>query len=57
MSRVVFLIDGFNLYHALDYNPAPFSNPFRYRKHKWLDLRGLAELYTANEPGDTLEAV
>lgn len=32
----MFFVDGFNLYHALDKNPA-------YRKYKWLNLKGLAE--------------
>lgn len=36
MSRVAFLIDGFNLYHSM------MSDP-RLRKCKWLNLRRLAE--------------
>jgi len=32
----MFFVDGFNLYHAMDRNPA-------YRKYKWLNLSALAE--------------
>lgn len=35
MNRIIFLIDGFNLYHALSYKSD-------YHKYKWLDLRKLA---------------
>ncbi len=38
MNRVVFLIDGFNIYHALNDNP-------KYHKYKWLDFSKLAKLY------------
>ena len=38
MSRIVFFIDGFNLYHAL------ISNP-KYRKYKWLNYSKLAECF------------
>lgn len=58
MSRVTFLIDGFNLYHALDYNVAPHTrDPYRYRKYKWLNLWRLASLYTSNVDGDSLQSV
>ena len=60
MARVAFLIDGFNLYHALDFSPVhlrPWINPHRYRKYKWLDLRKLAELYTGIIAGDTVESI
>ncbi len=36
MSRYCFYIDGFNVYYALQRNPA-------YRKYKWLNYRKLAE--------------
>lgn len=39
MSRVVFFVDGFNVYHAIDANPA-------YRKYKWLDLDKLCRSLT-----------
>ncbi|HEX8746730.1 MAG TPA: NYN domain-containing protein [Pyrinomonadaceae bacterium] len=58
MSRIIVLIDGFNLYHALDFSPVHKrpDNPLRYRKYKWLNLAKLAECY-AIEPGDTIEGV
>jgi hypothetical protein len=37
-NRVIFFIDGFNLYHALDVN-------LNYHKYKWLDLSKLASLF------------
>jgi hypothetical protein len=59
MSRIAFLIDGFNLYHALDYSPvhkSPSTDPHRYKKYKWLNLFKLAQCYV-NEPGDSVEEV
>ncbi|MGH9899445.1 MAG: NYN domain-containing protein [Pyrinomonadaceae bacterium] len=44
MSRIVFLVDGFNLYHALDYSPNS-RNPKQYNKYKWLSLTKLAQAY------------
>jgi uncharacterized LabA/DUF88 family protein len=44
MSKIVFLIDGFNLYHALDHCPTT-PNPRRYQKYKWLNLAKLANAY------------
>lgn len=41
-DRFVFLVDGFNLYHALD-------STQKYQKYKWLDLRGLASLFIPKE--------
>jgi len=38
MKKGVLLIDGFNLYHSLDNNPA-------YHRYKWLDLKGLANAF------------
>lgn len=38
MQRRVFLIDGFNLYHAFDDKP-------NWHKYKWIDLRKLCECY------------
>jgi uncharacterized LabA/DUF88 family protein len=38
MNRVVFFIDGFNLYHALEDNP-------RFAKYKWLDMSRLAKCF------------
>lgn len=38
MSRTVFFIDGFNLYHAID-------NRREFHKFKWLDLSNLAKCF------------
>ncbi|MCI4624459.1 MAG: NYN domain-containing protein [Candidatus Magnetoovum sp. WYHC-5] len=38
MNRVIFFIDGFNLYHALD-------EKVQYRKYKWLKLYKLCNCY------------
>lgn len=38
MNRIVFLIDGFNLYHALDDN-------ISYHKYKWLNLAKLSKCF------------
>jgi len=38
MNRVVFLIDGFNLYHAINENAV-------WRRFKWLDLNQLARRF------------
>ena len=35
MNRVLFFIDGFNVYHALQEKP-------QYHKYKWLDYSALA---------------
>ena len=54
MARIAFLIDGFNLYHALDYCHATPQHS-RYQKYKWLNLRKLASLFVG--PLDTLAEV
>jgi uncharacterized LabA/DUF88 family protein len=54
MAKIVFLIDGFNLYHALDYTESG-PNHHRYRKYKWLNLRSFASLFVG--PRDSLEQV
>lgn len=59
MSRIVVLIDGFNLYHALDYSKVfanPYVNPHRYKRYKWLDLYKLGKSYVYNK-NDTLVGV
>lgn len=40
--KVVFFIDGFNLYHAINNR---FNNP----RYKWIDLRKLAEKFIKND--------
>lgn len=42
--RVVVLVDGFNLYHALDRFDGAADHT-RYHKYKWLNLKRLAECY------------
>ncbi|HJT28548.1 MAG TPA: NYN domain-containing protein [Pyrinomonadaceae bacterium] len=54
MSRVAVLIDGFNLYHALD-KLEDAKDKSRYHKYKWLSLTNLARCFISKT--DTLEAV
>ncbi|MBM4158537.1 MAG: NYN domain-containing protein [Ignavibacteria bacterium] len=42
MNKIIFFIDGFNLYHALLNNPA-------YNKYKWLNYYRLAQCYIAKK--------
>jgi uncharacterized LabA/DUF88 family protein len=42
MNRVIFLIDGFNLYHAIQKNPL-------YHKYKWLNYYSLARCYVTTK--------
>lgn len=42
MNKIIFFIDGFNLYHSLDANP-------NYHKYKWLDLAKLSSLFTTKK--------
>lgn len=55
MARVSFFIDGFNLYHALDYCPVG-PDHYKYRKFKWLNLKRLVGLFvgTMDTLGDVL---
>ncbi|HKS82322.1 MAG TPA: NYN domain-containing protein [Candidatus Acidoferrales bacterium] len=46
MAKIAFLIDGFNLCHALDYTDSS-PDHFKYGKYKWLNLSKLASLYVA----------
>ena len=48
MNRIVFFIDGFNLYHSLDCNVA-------YYKYKWLNLDKLAHCFVTSN--DKIEKV
>lgn len=44
MARIAFFVDGFNLYHALDYlRTGP--DHLRYRRYKWCNLSKLASLF------------
>ncbi len=42
MAKTYFLIDGFNLYHALDALPG-------YRKYKWISLTKLCQCYVSRK--------
>lgn len=53
-SKVVFFIDGFNLYHALNHF-AGGSDHFRYHKYKWNSLRKLANCYVTKK--DSIEEI
>jgi uncharacterized LabA/DUF88 family protein len=48
VARVIFFIDGFNVYHSLKENPL-------YHRYLWLDYRALAERFTRRS--DTLSRV
>jgi uncharacterized LabA/DUF88 family protein len=48
LERVVFFIDGFNLYHSLDEKQS-------YHKYKWLNLRKLAECFV--RPSDEINKI
>lgn len=54
MAKVAFFIDGFNLYHALDFFEGG-PNPFRYRKYKWLSLLKLVSCYITKK--DTISEI
>lgn len=54
MAKITFFVDGFNLYHALDYTESG-PNHHRFRKYKWLNLRALASLFVG--PLDSVEQV
>ncbi len=54
IAKYVFFVDGFNLYHALDYSQTG-PDHFRYRKLKWLNLQKLASLYVGRL--DSLDSV
>lgn len=49
-KRVVCFVDGFNLYHALNWYEYGRSDEEhrRYRKYKWLSLTGLAKCYISS---------
>jgi uncharacterized LabA/DUF88 family protein len=42
MDRVVFLVDGFNLYHSLKAKP-------QYLKYRWSDLRRLCDMFVKHK--------
>jgi uncharacterized LabA/DUF88 family protein len=54
MAKIVTFIDGFNLYHALDYFEAG-TDHYKFRKYKWLNLRKLSSMFVFGK--DTLEEV
>lgn len=48
MAKIYVLVDGFNLYHALDTNPT-------YHRYKWLSLTKLSKCFVLR--GDSLAGV
>ncbi|MCP4669166.1 MAG: NYN domain-containing protein [Deltaproteobacteria bacterium] len=54
MARVVFFIDGFNVYHSLNVFD-PIRQTHLYRKYLWLDLYALADRFTRKQ--DALSGV
>lgn len=54
MAKVIFFVDGFNLYHALNYTESG-PDHHRFRKYKWLNLQALAGLFVGRL--DSLEQV
>lgn len=54
MAKIIFFVDGFNIYHALDYTEIG-PDHYRYRKYKWLNFRALAQLFVGRL--DSLEQV
>jgi uncharacterized LabA/DUF88 family protein len=48
MRRIIFFIDGFNVYHALE-------DDIQYHKHKWLNYAALSKCYITKK--DTIERV
>jgi len=42
MKRILFFVDGFNVYHALDDDP-------KYHKYKWLDYSTLAKRFVSKQ--------
>lgn len=52
MNRVAFFIDGFNVFHALDYrqpySPQDFTRTKYYHKYKWLDYSALANCFVTS---------
>ncbi len=48
MAKIFFFVDGFNLYHALDYfDGGPDHN--RYCKYKWVSLKRLCSCYVRDK--------
>jgi hypothetical protein len=56
MAKIFFFVDGFNLYHALDYLDAPVRDHDRYHKYKWISLMRLCNCYV-REKDDSVAAV
>jgi uncharacterized LabA/DUF88 family protein len=54
MSRIAFFIDGFNLFHALDFCSSAQQH-HQYHKYKWLNLNKLAECFVTKQ--DTIASV
>ena len=57
-KRVIALVDGFNLYHALDWydRGLDLTEKTRYRKYKWLCITTLVEHFV-DKPKERLQSV
>jgi uncharacterized LabA/DUF88 family protein len=54
MAKIFFFVDGFNLYHALNYLDSPgVRDHDRYQKYKWISLKRLCNCYV-REKGDSI---
>lgn len=56
MAKVYFFIDGFNLYHALDWCEAA-KNPRIYRRFKWISFIKLANCYIVDRKNDSIAGI
>lgn len=54
MAKVITFIDGFNLYHALDYFESG-TDHYKFRRYKWLNLKRLSTMFVFGK--DVLEDV
>jgi hypothetical protein len=57
MARIYFFVDGFNLYHALEWCDSTAQGPRYYRKYKWTSLMRLANCYVTNRKRDSIVGV
>jgi uncharacterized LabA/DUF88 family protein len=56
MAKIYFLIDGFNLYHALDWCETA-KDPRLYRRFKWISLARLTNCYVVDRKNDSVAGI
>jgi hypothetical protein len=56
MAKLYFLVDGFNLYHALEWCDS-VKNPRCYRKYKWNSLAKLTSCYVMDRKKDAIAGI